>query len=98
VFTCEVLEKAQRLLDQGYARTDAVKKLGVKYDTFRKAINDGRLIEPRPSETTITKSSRNVVDVAVADGMGVACTRVAERVLASLGKLIGATLRFYRVR
>ena len=44
VLTCEVLEKAQRLLDQGYTRSDAVQELGVKYDTFRKAINDGRLI------------------------------------------------------
>jgi len=94
VLTCEVLEKAQRLLDQGYTRSDAVQELDVKYDTFRKAINAGRLIEPTPIQTAITKSSRNVVDVAAADGMGVACTRVAERVLASLGKLIGATVRF----
>ena len=47
VLTAEVLEKAQRLLDQGYTRNDAVQELGVKYDTFRKAINDGRLIESR---------------------------------------------------
>jgi len=94
VFTSEVLEKAQRLLDQGYTRSDVVQELGVKYDTFRKAINDGRLREPKCSQAAITKSSRNVVDVAAADGMGVGCTRVGERVLASLGKLIGATVRF----
>jgi len=70
VLTCEVLEKAQRLLDQGYTRSDAAKELGVKYDTFRKAINDGRLIEPPHTEASITKSSRNMVDVAAADGMG----------------------------
>ena len=96
VFTSEVLEKAQSLLDQGYTRHDAVLELGVKYDTFRKAINDGRLIESRSTKPTITKSSRNEVDIAAADGMGVACTRVGERVLASLGKLIGAAVHFDR--
>ena len=94
VLTADVLEKAQRLLDQGYTRSEAVKELGVKYDTFRKAINDGRLIESPHTEAVITKSSRNVVDAAAADGMGVACTRVGERVLASLGKLVGAAVNF----
>ncbi|RLB78298.1 MAG: hypothetical protein DRH24_14670 [Deltaproteobacteria bacterium] len=83
VLTCEVFEKAQRLLNQGYTRSDAVQELGVKYDTFRKAINDGRLIESTHTETAITKSSRNMVDAAAADGMGVDCTRVTERELAS---------------
>jgi hypothetical protein len=94
VLTSEVVEKAQRLLDQGYTRSDVAQQLDVKYDTFRKAINDGRLIESTYTQIAITKSSRNVVDVAAADGMGVGCTRVAERVLASLGKLIGARVRF----
>jgi transposase len=94
VLTTEVLEKAQRLLDQGYTRGDAVKELGVKYDTFRKAINDGRLVESTRTEAGLSKSSRNVVDAAAADGMGVACTRVGERLLASLGKLVGAAVSF----
>jgi transposase len=94
VLTAEVLDKAQRLLDQGYTRNEIAQELGVKNDTFRKAINDGRLLESRSPETAITKSSRNEEDVAAADGMGVACTRVIERVLASLGKLVGATVRF----
>jgi len=94
VLTPEVLEKAQRLLDQGYTRSDAAQELGVNCDTFRKAINDGRLIEPKYSQAAITKSSRNMVDAASADDMGVGCTRVEERVLASLGKLVGAAVRF----
>ena len=96
VFTSEMLEKAQGLLEQGYTRNEAVQELGVKHDTFRKAINDGRLTESRSKEPVITKSSRNVADVAAGDGMGVACTRVGERVLASLGKLVGAAVRFDR--
>ena len=94
VLTSAMLEKAQRLLDQGYTRSDAAQELSVNYDTFRKAIDDGRLIEPKYFQAAITKSSRNMVDAVAADGMGVGCTRVGERVLASLGKLIGATVRF----
>jgi transposase len=94
VLTSKVLEKAKGLLDQGYTRSDVSQELNVKYDTLRKAINDGRLLEPKHTETAITKSSRNVVDVAAAEGMGVACTRVEERVLASMGTLIGATVHF----
>jgi transposase len=94
VLTSELLEKAQGLLDQGYTRSDVCQELDVKYDTLRKAINEGRLLEPEQTETALTKSSRNVVDAAAAEGMGVACTRVDERVLASMGELIGATVHF----
>jgi transposase len=94
VFTSEVLEKAQRLLDQGYFRKDVARELGIKYDTLRKALNDGRLIEPKTTDAATTKSSRNVADVVAADGMGTACTRTGERILASLGKMVGAPVRF----
>jgi transposase len=94
VLTSEFLEKAQDLLDQGYTRSDVSQELNIKYDTLRKAINDGRLLESKQTETAITKSSRNVVDAAAAEGMGMACTRVGERVLASIGKLVGATVHF----
>ncbi len=94
VLTPKVLEKAQGLLDQVYTRSDVARELKVKYDTLGKAINDGRLSESKHKETAVTKSSRNVVDAAAAEGMGVACTRVGERVLASVGKLVGATVNF----
>jgi transposase len=96
VFTSEVLEHAQRFLDQGYTRKDAAQELGIKYDTFRKAISDGRLIKSKGSDEAVTKSSRNEVDIAAADGMGTACTRVGDRILASLGKMVGAPIRFER--
>ena len=96
MLTPEVIEKAQGLLDQGYTRSDVAQELNVKYDTLRKAINDGRLSESKHKERAISKSSRNVVDAAAGEGMGVACTRVEERVLASMGELVsrGATVRF----
>jgi transposase len=96
VFTPIILEQAQRLLDQGRSRKDTAQELGVKYDTLRKAINDGRLIESRDSEAALTKSSRNLVDTTAADGMGTGCTRVGDRILASLGKMVGAPIRFER--
>lgn len=94
VLSRKVMDKAQYLLDQGHTRKDVCQELNVKYDTLRKAINDGRLREPKQGETAISKWSRNVVDAAAAEGMGVACTRVEERVLASMGKLVGAPVHF----
>jgi transposase len=94
VFTVQVLEQAQGLLNNGYSRKDAATELGIKYDTFRKAINDGRLIEPKVSEPYMTKSARNVRDIAAAEGMGTACTRLEERALSSVGKVVGAPVQF----
>jgi len=92
--TPEVLKKAQGLLDQGTSRRDIAEELNIKYDTLRKAINDSRLQESKKFEHATTKSHRNEVDAVVAKGMGTACTRVEERVLASLGKIEGAPIHF----
>ncbi len=94
VLNKDVLEKAQDLLGRGCSKKDAADELGIKYDTLRKAVCDGRLRDFKSNEITISKSSRNVVDAAAADGMGTACTRVVERVLASMGKCTGASVNF----
>jgi len=94
VLTKEVLEKAQLLLDQGSTRKDVAEEIDVKYDTLRKAINTDRLRETKDNEIAISKSARSVSDAAAADGMGTACTRVGERVLASIGKCVGAAVHF----
>jgi hypothetical protein len=44
IMTPEVLQNAQRLLERGCSRREAAEELGVPYDTFRKAIQDGRLV------------------------------------------------------
>ncbi len=98
VLTPEVLERAQRLLDQGESRRDLVEALHVLPDTLRKAIHDGRLREPKRRETASDKSSRTVVDAAAAEGLGTACTRVEERVLAAFGGCDGAPARFEACR
>lgn len=94
VLTPDVLEKAQALLNQGISRKEISEDLEVRYDTLRKAINDGRLKEPEGNKSGATKSDRSAIDMEAADGMGVACTRVDDRILASLGKCIGAAIKF----
>ncbi len=95
VLTPEVLSQAQSLLDEHYTRSEISQKLNIKYDTLRKAINDGRLKETRQdSPVATTKSSRNTEDAKAAEGMGTACTRVEERVDAIFGFGVGAVTRF----
>lgn len=94
VLTPEILDKAQILLDKSLTRKEIAEDLGVKYDTFRKAINDGRLKENRSLKSTTTKSIRTVVDAKAADGMGTACTRIEERTSAAFGVCDGAPTRF----
>jgi hypothetical protein len=96
VLTPKVLEKAQSLLDQGFARREIAEELKIKRDTLRKAINDGRLKEPakKKFESATNKSERTVVDAAAAEGMGTACTRVEERISTAFGVCEGAPVRF----
>lgn len=93
VLTAPVIEDAQRLLDEGAERATVAVRLKVPPDTLRKALNDGRLLM-RSRGAALDKSARSVEDAAAADGLGTACTRVVERVLASLGKFHGAPVRF----
>ncbi len=46
VITEEVVQKAQQLLQTGASRKDVAEQLGIKCDTLRKAIQQGRLQEP----------------------------------------------------
>lgn len=50
VLTPPVVARAQELLYRGWSRSEVADELGIKRDTLRKAINQGRLQEPsRPS-------------------------------------------------
>ena len=99
VLTTEVAAEAQRLLSAGRSRHEVADELAVKYDTLRKAIQQGRLQEPaQPAEPSAAsdKSHRSGED-ALAE-MGTACTRPGERILAALGMLNGAPTRFESCR
>ena len=102
----EIADQAQQLLHAGASRKDVAEQLGIKYDTFRKAIQQGRIQEPPQNENAAAlsptplspasdKSQRSLQDSAAADEMGTACTRTLERVCAALGLLPdGAPTRF----
>ncbi len=107
----EVTARAQQLLADGWSRSETATELGLKPDTLRKAIQQGRLIELasiQREETTIdativsqppaaTDKSTRAVEDAVAE-MGTGCTRPDERVLAAFGLLNGAPTRFESCR
>lgn len=98
VMTEEVLSSAQALLDEGTAKADVAAELGVAYETFRRAIWDGRLRENAEPEQPVDKSARSVEDAEAGAVMGTACTRAGERMLAALGQLDGAASRFQLCR
>ncbi len=50
VMTPEVTARAQQFLGAGRSRNEVAERLGLKRDTLRKAIQQGRLIEPCPLE------------------------------------------------
>lgn len=94
ILTPQVIEQGQILLDEHYSRTEVANKLGVKYDTLRKAINDGRLKEPKSKPSITSKSSRSTLDAKAACGLGTACTRAEDRISAAFGIGDGAIIRF----
>ena len=102
VMNQEATARAQELLRRGHSRKEVAEELGIKYDTLRKAINQGRVEESRAADDAIgdppatDRSQRSVAD-ATAE-MGTACTRPDERVLAAFGMLNGAPTRFETCR
>lgn len=83
--TGEKLRKAQAMLNRGVPRYDAADELNIKRDAFRKAVNDGRLEEPEEgSAEATTLSERSGTDLKAAEGMGTACTRPDDRMIAAL--------------
>lgn len=96
VLTAGMLLRAQGLLDEGLSKAAAAKELGVAHDTLRRAVWDGRLHEKssQPESVASEKSQRSVEDAQAAEGMGTGCTRAGERILAAMGALDGAAIRF----
>jgi len=111
VLTPEVTALAQQLLDADLSPREVADQLGLKCDTLRKAIQQGRLTKPAPPRlgvptpespstpqppTPTDKSTRATLDAAAE--MGTACTRPVERVLAALGLLSEASTQFESCR
>ena len=103
VLTAEVLARAQELLDEGVSKAAAAGQLGVPRDTLRRAVWDGRLHEKKDGGQSATgpaldKSRRSIEDACAGEGLGTGCTRAGERMLAALGAMDGAAIRFEHCR
>lgn len=83
----------QSLLDEGKSMSEVAEKFGIKYDTVRKAVNDGRL-RPPVMKSGLNKSERSAIDAECE--LGIACVRTTERVLAAMGKLDHAASEFQK--
>jgi len=96
ILTTEKLALAQELLNSGLGRRAVADELKIGYSALSKAIGDGRLLQPvkTSASTASTRSDRSQADVAVSEGIGVACTRTLERVGASFGLIDGVESRF----
>jgi transposase len=99
VMTAEVIAQAQQLLYAGQLRNEVADALGIKHDTLRKAIDQGRVQEPphQPQRPVASDKSQRSAQDAAAE-MGTACTRPGERALAAFGMLNGAPTRFESCR
>jgi hypothetical protein len=98
VMTPTVMAECRRRLGEGESRAAVAAAVGVKKCNLDKAIQKGQLPNPlRPKVSAVagsTGSERATADVAAASELGMACTRVEERVLAACGLLSGAETRF----
>jgi len=96
----KVLAQAQRMLDAGKSNNATAKALGINESTIRNAITQGRLrkkkreerVTDRPVQEGSQPGERNAE--AISSPLGVATTRVLDRVLAARGKLTEATPEF----
>jgi transposase len=61
VLTDDKLTKAEELLSAGFSRSEVASKIGVKYDTLNKAIQDGPLKSNHPLRPCQASTSRREV-------------------------------------
>ncbi len=90
VITEDVRQRIEEHFAQGENPHEVAAALGIKHDTLRKAITQGRVARPlRPSERVdaTDKSTRTQEDARA--GIGMACTRPLDRIAAALGCLPG---------
>jgi len=91
VLTPPVIKQAQELLDDGLEAPEVADQLGIKRDTFSKAVRAGRLHKPAKKKESIrlsSKSERSADDSTAPMGMG--ASNVEARVAASMGSLEGS--------
>ena len=104
VMTPEKAAQCGRFLAAGETVAEVARRTGMGESTLRKAVRGGRVVRtvatgvsasPAGAEGT-TKSERGRLDARAAEGMGTACTRADERMMAALGLVSSALTRFER--
>lgn len=95
VLTDQVKANAQELLNLGNSKGEVAEELGIKSETLRKAISQGRLSVNSQKLKMIASSKSERSEKDSSAGMGIGCTRQEERVAAAMGVLPGgATATF----
>lgn len=91
VLTDEVKAKAQELLNLGKSKGEVAEELGIKLETLRKAISQGRLSVNSHKLKMIASSKSERSEKDSSAGMGMGCTRQEDRVAAAMGLLPSGT-------
>jgi len=101
VMTPDKSAECASLIAAGVYPSEAARRAGIKESTLRKALKREAIPllpavtgENSEKNTVSTKSGRSREDAQAADGMGTACTRADERVVAAMGLAECATTRF----
>lgn len=93
ILATQVIENIESKLTNGDQIPDIAKELGIKVDTIKKAIQDGRIKKPlKQSNKATTKSERSGLDANADIGMG--ATDENGRVAARFGLLNGRNPEF----
>ena len=102
VMTDEVVRSCSDLLSSGKSIAYTARELNLNPSTLSKAVKRGRVVIDHSrkmllspdGDTLVSKSERSSIDAKAVEGMGTACTRVAERVGAAMGLLGNTRARF----
>jgi len=97
--TSEMLARAQKALDDGKSKRAAGKKVGVDESTIRNAIEQGWLrdVEGKTAKASMGKPGSQPAERSAENAtapLGVATTRILDRVLAAAGKIEEAAPEF----
>ncbi|MBT5269661.1 MAG: hypothetical protein HOL70_09485 [Candidatus Marinimicrobia bacterium] len=101
VMTKDKTAECAGLLAEGYCPAEVARRADVGESTLRKAIAQKRIVLPEVSSLQSqieslgsTKAERSRADAQAADGIGTACTRSDERIVAAMGLAQSAVSRF----
>ncbi len=106
VMKADIVAQCEQLLSSGLSVGATARKMSIGNSTLSKAVGRGAVRRLSPAEfdaladpvepPASSKSERSLADAQAAQGMGTACTRCDERMMAALGLIKSVTARFER--